>query len=199
MGGAPGVPSTPTRTVEVNAFAIDITEVTVGAYAGCIQAGRCPSSAPGQERCNAGRSDRTQHPMNCVDWYQAASYCAFVGKRLPFEEEWEYAARGRDGRSYPWGNDEPKLDPPSHACWGFVQNETCVVASFPSDQSPFGVRDLAGNVSEWTATATPGERRAVRGGHWANSGAKLLNLAHRRDLASSDRSLFVGFRCARSG
>jgi len=99
-------------------FFIDKTEVTVAAYKACVDAGKC--TVPSVHRpdiaedevlkfapmCNYGTPGRNDHPVNCVDLGQAAAYCDFIGKRLPTEAEWEYAARGTDGRKYPWGNDE---------------------------------------------------------------------------------------------
>jgi len=118
--------------------------------------------------CNG--EDRLDHPINCVDWSQAQAYCQWVGGRLPTEAEWEYAARGNDGRKYPWGNDPPSAER-LNACgaecvamakrelgldWGPLYPEadgwesTAPVGSFPRGASPFGVLDMAGNVGEWT-------------------------------------------------
>ena len=108
----------PGHVVQVDGFYIDITEVTVAAYAACVKAWRCSSKGlempfnDGWEReypedawaCNWKKKGRGNHPINCVDWYQAEAYCRWKGKRLPTEAEWEKAARGTDGRKYPWGN-----------------------------------------------------------------------------------------------
>jgi formylglycine-generating enzyme required for sulfatase activity len=173
----------PQHTVTMSAYCIDRTEVTVQAYGLCVRAKGCPASPPtrnlpnGQEAmewapyCN--REDRPDHPINCVDWNQAVTYCRWIGRRLPTEAEWEYAARGNDDRLYPWGNalPNPKL---LNGCgiecieWGnrelserlrpdralYRGNDghetTAPVGSYPGDASPFGVLDLGGNVSEWT-------------------------------------------------
>ncbi len=106
----------PGGTLNLPAFAIDRTEVTVAAYAKCVEHGACetiglqlPYYGDREQlqdawSCNWGRTDRSAHPINCLDWEQARAYCTWVGKRLPTEAEWEKAARGTDGRSYPWGN-----------------------------------------------------------------------------------------------
>ncbi|HEY0478957.1 MAG TPA: formylglycine-generating enzyme family protein [Kofleriaceae bacterium] len=160
----------PRHQVTVSAFCIDRTEVTVKAYEACVAAKRC--TAPHREispYCN--HPDRGDHPVNCVDWSQAVVYCRSLGKRLPTEAEWEYAARGSDGRLYPWGNAPPsatRLNACGRECvaWGkrVLGREwppmydaddgwvtTAPVGSFPTGASPFGALDMAGNVWEWTA------------------------------------------------
>ena len=105
----------PAHKATVAAFSMDLTEVTVNAYAVCFAAGKC--SAPEKGRfCTWAKCDRGNHPVNCVTHTQAAEYCQFVGKRLPTEVEWEYAARGTDGRVYPWGADKP-VGPPCSGRW----------------------------------------------------------------------------------
>src|SRR5262249_33048753 len=111
----------PGRRVNVGAFQIDKTEVTVEQYGKCVKAGACNSKGltmpywgrdeeparehpEGAKECNWGKTGRERHPINCVDWEQARTYCAWAGKRLPMEAEWEKAARGTDGRKYSWGN-----------------------------------------------------------------------------------------------
>jgi formylglycine-generating enzyme required for sulfatase activity/tRNA A-37 threonylcarbamoyl transferase component Bud32 len=174
----------PQHTVTLSSYCIDKTEVTVSSYERCVREKGCLISPPtrnllnGQEAtvwapyCN--REDHPDHPINCVDWYQAETYCHWIGKRLPTEAEWEYAARGNDGRLYPWGNALPnskrlnacggecvemgqrELDDrlrPQHALYPDSDGHetTAPVGSYPGDASPFGVLDLGGNVSEWIA------------------------------------------------
>jgi formylglycine-generating enzyme required for sulfatase activity len=164
----------PQHEVTLSGYCIDITEVTVAAYTSCVTGGKCTAAAePGTGRyeslCNGTRPDRQDHPINCVTWNQAVAYCAAVGKRLPTEAEWEYAARGSDGRRYPWGNERPN-ETRVNACGGECRElgkrlgstevmyegsdhweATAPVRSFPAGMSPFGAFDMAGNVAEWSA------------------------------------------------
>jgi formylglycine-generating enzyme required for sulfatase activity len=110
----------PVHRVTLPAFQLDRTEVTVGAYAACVAAAACiPFTtvqdsvySEGQNKwasqfCNWGKARREQHPINCVPWDEAKKFCVWANKRLPTEEEWEYAARGSEGRTYPWGEAFP--------------------------------------------------------------------------------------------
>lgn len=184
MGFANGeLDESPVHSVTLSAFCIDRTEVTVSQYRECVSAGRCtPASSSvywpemdDVERdywspfCHGIRTDRNEYPINCIDWDQARTFCNWAGKRLPTEAEWEYAARGTDGRLFPWGN-----APPTHelenGCgiesvfpqvpvrdWtrtydgndGFER--TAPVGRFPRGASPFGALDMAGNAWEWVA------------------------------------------------
>jgi formylglycine-generating enzyme required for sulfatase activity len=162
--------------VTLPGYCIDRTEVTAGAYARCVTRGKCTAARePAKDDffdslCNGTRVDRQDHPVNCVDWDQAVAYCRSVAKRLPSEEEWEYAARGSDGRKYPWGNEPPsakRLNACGSECralgkrlgveWQVMYADTdgfeatAPVGSFPLGASPFGALDMAGNVLEWTA------------------------------------------------
>ena len=99
----------PSGSFTLPAFSIDRTEVTVAAYRRCVEAKACsapPVTAP--PACNWDKPDRDQHPINCVELADARRYCAWAGKRVPSETEWEKAARGVDARIYPWGN---RFDP----------------------------------------------------------------------------------------
>ena len=159
--------------------------------------------------CNWQKPDRDRHPVNCVDWKHAGEYCAFAGKRLPTEEEWEFAARGADGRKYPWG----PAAPAAQLCWNGEGSDvgkgnrqgTCPVASYPSGASPFGAYDMAGNVWEWTADAycpygrkgCGDERRVIRGGAWNNLVPQYVRAQDRATEAAESRPENVGFRCAK--
>ena len=187
----------------VDAFCMDTTEVTTSAYAACVNSGKC-TAADTAALCNAGVPDRGNHPINCVDWPQAKAYCAAQGQRLPSETEWEYAARGTDGRVYPWGNPEPG----GQLCWNGEGNSlgegnrqsTCAVASFPGGNSPFGLADMSGNVWEWTSVVfgPTGAGHVTRGGGRYNGDSWNVRSAYRLGLATAIQYRDVGFRCAGS-
>lgn len=205
----------PEHEVYVSGFEIDTYEVTVLEYTRCIRAGKC--SFPDTDRYdfgNFGVSGREKHPINNVSWEQARTYCAWERKRLPTEAEWEKAARGTDGRAYPWGNDEANcsLAAINDGGIGCGKRSTWEVGSKPADVSPYGVYDLAGNVHEWTAdwydedyySSSPaqdpkgpaqGSSRVYRGGScWSNS----LPSFSRGALLPSVTEYSVGFRCVKS-
>jgi formylglycine-generating enzyme required for sulfatase activity len=196
----------PVHAVTLAAFELDEFEVTVSQYAACVAAGGCTATGT-FSYCNAGISGRDNHPINCVDWEQATAYCAWAGKRLPTEEEWEYAARGTDGREYPWGNAAPG----NQLCWsggGTTQLRTCAVGSYPSGKSPFGGQDMSGNVWEWVSglyasdysSQPTGSARVYRGGGWSSNAASLVRSANRGNSYSFATSWLYshrGFRCAR--
>jgi len=182
--------------VTVGAFVFDRTEVTAAAYAACVASGKC---TPAETYCNAGVAGRENHPINCVDWEQATAYCAAQGRRLPTEEEWEYAARGADVRLFPWGNTAPS----NQLCWNGEGNDlgegnrhsTCAVGSYPSGNSPFGLADMSGNVWEWTSSAYDSSARVVRGGSWRIDDPSLVRSARRWDDPPYQYD-DLGFRCA---
>ena len=175
----------PAHQVLLPPYCMDRFEVTVAKYKACSDAGECKRAglsnvwagiephdrATFDPLCNATDPvARAQHPINCVDWEMASRFCETRGKRLPSEAEWEFAARGPDGRRYPWG-DAPPSPKLLNACgteceaWGKSHGEderamysaaddfatTAPVGSFPAGASPYGLEDVAGNVWEWTA------------------------------------------------
>lgn len=133
----------PEHTVTLSAFYIDKTEVTNAEYLRFCQATHYPVP-PGWEKGTypAGQSD---YPVTRVSWYEAEAFAQWTGKRLPTEAEWEKAARGTDGRSYPWGNDWKD----SNLVWDRSGPDR--VGSKPQGASPYGILDMAGNVLEWTS------------------------------------------------
>jgi formylglycine-generating enzyme required for sulfatase activity len=200
--------------VTVSSFYLDRTEVTVDAYAACVGAGRC--AAPFTLRSyNWGAPGRGNHPVDAVTWEDATTYCTWVGKRLPTEAEWEYAARGSAGRMYPWGEAAPSEQRLrwSGGCgqWACARS-TSAVGSYPQGATPDGVQDLGGNVWEWVSDwygaypsspqsnprgPTSGSRRVVRGGSWYEYDQSAVRTAYRDSRAPSHSNSDVGFRCAR--
>jgi formylglycine-generating enzyme required for sulfatase activity len=186
-------------TVTVQPFCMDVTEVTADAYGACVRAGGCTADGLAcGPAATYGVIGKGNHPINCVDWGQSVTYCVEQGKRLPTEEEWEWAARGESqGRVYPWGNAAPN----SQLCWSGVQKRagTCPVGSFPEGDGVGGIHDLAGNVWEWTSSSIDaiGTARAFRGGSWFNFAAPNMHASLRSSLAPIFRGSVVGFRCAR--
>jgi formylglycine-generating enzyme required for sulfatase activity len=200
----------PVTETKVATFELDLTEATVAAYRACVDAGKCTPPDTGLY-CNWDKPGRDRHPVNCIDWQQASAYCAFAGKRLPTEQEWEYAARGPDGRKYPWKDGHPS----NQLCWNGEGNDlgksnrqgTCAVGRYPAGASPFGAFDMAGNVWEWTAaTYCPSydgkgcveDRKVIRGGAWNNLKAEYVRAQDRSKESATAQLDNVGFRCART-
>jgi formylglycine-generating enzyme required for sulfatase activity len=201
MGSSEGLSNDqPPHRVDVAAFCLDTTEVTVADYSACVDSGWC--FAP-HELCNFGDPGKELYPVDCVSWQRSQDYCLWAGKRLPTEEEWEYAARGPAGMKYPSGNDAPG----EGICWRRDEDAgSCPAGASPADRSPFGILDMAGNVSEWTASPfTPHDGYPTRppatiqrGGHWLSSDPRELRAASRNDREPWSRGGDLGFRCAMS-
>jgi formylglycine-generating enzyme required for sulfatase activity len=159
----------PVHAVTVAPFLLDTTEVTNEAYFKCVQAGVCRKHFEGSAQANKFGSDekfrRPKQPISGVSQSDAETYCKWVGKRLPTEAEFERAARGSDGRRYPWGNQQP-----SRELTVFASSITEDVGSRPAGAGPYGHHDLAGNVWEWSADLydpfayrRPGASRGIPG------------------------------------
>jgi formylglycine-generating enzyme required for sulfatase activity len=178
-------------------FCLDESEVTAGAYAACVERGVCTPTRKKRTLCNGGRKDRLDHPMNCITFDQAESFCRQRGARLPTEVEWEYAARGGSALlTYPWGEGSPD----GRACWKHVG--TCNVKRFAP--GAFGLFDLSGNVWEWTATfygpypwpPETGYSRVYRGGSFSRRFEKWMHTRLRNRAAAGDSGSHLGLRCA---
>ncbi len=140
----------PYHEVFLSAFAIDRTEVTVAAYADCVADGVCSSPHPMNPFGTECTDLPGDFPVTCVDWFQAREYCEWIGGQLPTEAQWEKAARGTDGRVYPWGNEVPTCTEVNMSGCE-MPNGPIAVASKPAGASPYGALDMAGNVFEWVA------------------------------------------------
>jgi formylglycine-generating enzyme required for sulfatase activity len=214
MGSPEGDPDEkPAHKVQISAFFMDKYEVTVKQYAAFLQESGGDRPAEWKTMNKTANQNR---PVMGVDWAEAARYCKWAGKRLPTEAEWEKAARGTDGRLYPWGNDPPT---PLHANYGkkeWNNHEALVpVGTLEAGKSPYGIYDMAGNVWEWVsdwydndyyknspldspAGPPTGGFKVIRGGSW-NTSARNLRAADRYFDPPSFRSQYVpGFRCAKN-
>jgi formylglycine-generating enzyme required for sulfatase activity len=175
----------PAHNVKLAPYCIDIYETTTEAYLKCSDNGKCKRASKVNDwegikshdhdvfdpLCNVrAPSDRGKHPINCVEWEMASTYCSAEEGRLPSEAEWEFAARSADGRRYPWGDEDPtgeRLNACGTECvaWGKKNRvevaamyssddgfpNTAPVGSFPAGKSRFGLQDVVGNVWEWVA------------------------------------------------
>jgi len=198
----------PVHDVPLESFWIDESEVTNRMYTLCVEQGSCP---PPVEKTSYTRDpyyeDPTyEHfPVIHVSWEDAIAYCRWAGRRLPTEAEWEMAARGTDGRLYPWGDQTPASNLLNNFDVSFLE-DTVEVGSHPEGASPFGALDMAGNVWEWTAdwfrpypggdpaaSESYGEiYRVLRGGSFVDAADATTRYPNDPALQTHD----IGFRCA---
>ena len=179
----------PPREVEVHPFWIDKFAVTNEDYEVFVAA----TGYPELSHWKVGRYPTLlpRHPVVHVNWYDAIAYAQWAGKRLPTEMEWEKAARGSDGRRFPWGE---SFDPLRCNTLESKINNTTEVDRYPLGCSPFGVWDMAGNVWEWTADGYSPRHKALRGGSW-NDLSAAARCSARYFLEVNQRQPYVGFRC----
>lgn len=152
----------PPHPTQVAAFDIAQSEVTVRQYAACVEAGACSAPHPDvRPGCTWGDPALLDHPVNCVTWHQARAFAAWVGGRLPSEAEWALAARGAEGRTYPWGEDAPTCARATFA--GCTAESTTAACALLDGHSPEGVCDLTGNVWEWVEDCWHDDYRGALG------------------------------------
>jgi len=200
----------PRHLLQLDAFWMDKTEITNGMYGKCVQAGKCEK--PGCKYYDLPKY--AKHPAVCVTWQQAQDYCQWAGGHLPTEAEWEKAARGTEGRIYPWGGDSSQAKANYWGSPGYCSNTIKPVGSYLSGASPYGVLDMAGNVAEWTQDwynanyyqdspvlnpqgAQKGKERVLRGGAYCFSDNDIRS-ARRAYSEPNVRFDIVGFRCVRN-
>ncbi|MBN1440818.1 MAG: SUMF1/EgtB/PvdO family nonheme iron enzyme [Anaerolineales bacterium] len=198
----------PEHTVVLDSYWIDRTEVTNAMYGVCVESESCAAPKDSAAFDDPGLQD---HPVVFVDRQMAEEYCAWAGRRLPTEAEWEKAARGTDGRLYPWGNAAPDR---GLLNFGRYIGGTIRVGSYPSGASPYGALDMAGNVYEWVADwfgedyyrtgpkenppgPDSGTLRLVRGGSWLCS-EECVNSVFRHPNDPANAGDNLGFHCALS-
>lgn len=200
----------PYHEVTLSGFEIDIFETTQEKYAECLNAGDC-----GTPTCDWEPGARARHPVVCITYDQAQSFCQWAGKRLCTEAEWERAARGTDGRKFPWGNQAPSCDLSvmDDGGAGCGTLGAFAVGSKPGGQSPSGAQDMAGNVLEWTADwfgvdyyqQSPGENpqgpssgtsRVMRGGSF-NSTSLTMRTSYRAQANPTSGYNNLGIRCCK--
>ena len=201
----------PQHRVYLDAYWIDRTEVSNAQYRQCVDAGTC-EVAPGWMRDDMNDDEQ---PVAGVTWYDAHIYCEWADARLPTEAEWEKAARGTDGRTYPWGNSEPDCTKANYwdkenGCLGIA----AAVGSYPAGASPYGALNMAGNMWEWVADwydkyyygnsparnpqgPDSGEERVLRGASFMPP-SYMVRCAYRNKYNPTYMYGAVGFRCARS-
>jgi len=199
----------PDHKVYLNAFWIDRTLITNGMYEMCVKDGGCKVPLKTNSSTHAryyGNIQYADYPVIYTDWDRASAYCNWAGRALPTEAQWEKAARGTDGRTFPWGEGI------SHIRENYQGQDTTKVGSFPDGASPYGALDMAGNVWEWVNDwyyssyysnspesnpqgPTSGKYHVLRGGSWINKGIDTPS-AYRIAFDTTYLYAKIGFRCA---
>ena len=204
----------PAHKIYLDSYYIDKFEVTNALYRICVDIGECePPGVTGSQTRSLyyGSIEFDGYPVINVDWRMAKQYCEWRGARLPTEAEWEKAARGIDGRIYPWGGDADCTSANYTDAGGVCIGDTSAIGSYGNGQSLYGAFDMAGNVSEWVSSLywsypyNPADGRedpdanglrVVRGGNWASS-LEEITTYYRFGADPSGHYMDTGFRCAR--
>lgn len=200
--------SQPLHTINLDAFWIDQYEVSNAQFALCVEAKKCrmPSKQVYIQYFDPAYAD---YPVVYVAWKDALTYCTWAGRTLPTEAQWEKAARGTDGRHYPWGNALPDS---SRANFDSIFGKTVPVDRYPLGASPYGAFNMAGNVREWVAdwygenyysqapTENPtgpelGHYRSLRGGAYGDT-LRQMQVYTRFKHQPTSPGINRGFRCA---
>ncbi|MDH4081911.1 MAG: formylglycine-generating enzyme family protein [Nitrospira sp.] len=215
----------PQRRVSLKAYEIDKFEVTTVQFLKFVLAHDLPPLIDWQYDGGNFQEPMSNHPVMHVSWAEADAYCTWAGKRLPTEAEWEKAARGQDGRLYPWGNQMAGLSRANFGRTGLsgpvrdrperllLYPPIISVDKYDNAVSPYGVFQMSGNVAEWVAdwyhpkyyATAPnqdpkgpekGTQRSFRGGSWIDS-TPIVRVAQRNGTDPNTRMNWLGFRCAR--
>jgi hypothetical protein len=179
------------REVDLPEFWIDKTPVTNAEYARFVaDTDRKP---PEHWKGKTPSQKIVDHPVTNVSWHDAVAYAKWAGKRLPTEQEWEKAARGTDGRKYPWGDQEPTPDLCNFD--GNIGSTTLVGQYSPQGDSPYGCADMAGNVWEWTPSDYERGGKVLRGGSWFTIANHVRSAYRYRNYPGDTGDDSWGFRC----
>jgi formylglycine-generating enzyme required for sulfatase activity len=223
MGSNDGLPNErPEHTVTLSAYYIDQFEVTAGRYQKFIESAKRNVPPTWDDEAAQTLSD---YPAVGMSWTDAAAYCKWAGRRLPTEAEWEKAARGTDGRRYPWGHMQPFVDIANYNRGLWVSEAITLVpvnsglegmsvrhGLKEGGKSTYGLFHMAGNAAEWVADwydrayyqkspdnnptgAATGEKRVIRGGSWADLPI-ALRVTARFSAEPNFEDRTIGFRCA---